>query len=149
MWADYRRAEQKTRSPARLSGLKHPPRLGSISAGALLTHFFVLVVVSASFLFSYQSVGDAELRDAAPPQKALHPAETSGGPAAGRGGLPLQDHIRGLPNLRVSVTGPGSSFTRTLNELPARRKTTVTEPNRRRTDRLKRQDPVRCRKVSD
>lgn len=44
---------------------------------------------SASFLSSKQSVGDAELRDAASPQKTLHPAETSDGPAAGRRGLPL------------------------------------------------------------
>ena len=32
---------------------------------------------------------EAELRDAAPPQKSLRPTETSGGPAAGGGGVPL------------------------------------------------------------
>lgn len=59
--------------------------------------------------FFQSAAGEAEPRDAAPPQESLHPAETSGGPAAGRGGLPLQDHTRDLQDLRVSmVDSPGS-----------------------------------------
>lgn len=58
---------------------------------------------SVSLLFFRSAAGEAELRDAASPQESLHPTETSGGPAAGRGGLPLQDHPRDLQNLRVSM----------------------------------------------
>lgn len=53
----------------------------------------IVVCDSVSLLFPLLSETErpveAELRDAASPQKSLHPTETSGGPAAGRGGVSL------------------------------------------------------------